>query len=161
MYQSLSELEKMKSTAVLQQEKSKTVYQDKFWLNGYQYEIYRAAMYGLAAFSRKELLKMTVKKKRNIQRFFQKCQRVLNVWKQEIVNALFEKLCTIPFKNFASNPFDTIFKDTNMGVKSFGRSTSESFRSQFTFTQLGISREKIIQKLIREGLLPENFYQLQ
>lgn len=130
------------------------------YLNDYQHEIYNAAMYGLNMYSPKELHKMPFQKKRKIREFHRKVQRTLNLWKQELVNNLFEKLCTMPVNNFSTNPFSKVFDDTVIGIKKFGKKTDDLFRCTLTFEQLKINRQQIIYKLIQEDILPDNFFQL-
>lgn len=136
-------------------------YQDRVWMNDYQHKVYRTALLGLKAFTKEELFKMTAEMKEKIVLFYEKAQKVLNRWKQQVMNELFEQLCSIDCGNFAYNPFKKVFDDTVIGVKKFGKAVDDTFECTLTFAQLKITREQIIQKLIEEEILPENFYQIQ
>lgn len=159
-YQSLADLKKLQTNQNTYQQSARPLYQERKWLSQYQYQIYRTALYGLNAFSKKELYKMSIVAKNRIAKFYRRAQEILNRWKQQLVNELFEELCSIKYSKFAFNPFKKVFDDTTIGVEKFGRTTDDSFECTLTFVQLKISREQIIYKLINEQVLPTNFYQL-
>lgn len=159
-YQALSELEKIQQPVRRYQQSEKPKYQERIWLNEYQYDLYKAAMYGLSAYSNNQLYKMSYQEKRKIRSFHERVQRVLNLWKQQVVNQLFEQLCSIPLNKFPENVFDKVFKSTKIGVRNFGKRTDEMFQCTLTFEQLKINRKQIIQKLIQERIFPENFFEL-
>lgn len=160
-YQSLSELEKIpKPNEKRYQDSREIVYQERVWLDDYQYKLYKAAMYGLSAYSSHQLYRMSYNEKQKISRFHARAQKVLNQWKQQIVNQLFEQLCSIQLNKFPKNPFNTVFGDTKMGVRQFGKRTDDMFECTLTFDQLKINRKQIIQKLITERIFPQDFFQL-
>lgn len=156
--QSLSDLNKIERKY---QNSVRPKYQERVWINDYQHQIYRAALQGLNAFTKGELYKMSIEAKRKILQFWERAQKILNRWKQELMNEMFEQLCSIQCEVFTYNPFDRVFGDTSIGTKRFGRQIDDTFECTLTFAQLKISREQVIQKLIFEKILPNNFYQLQ
>lgn len=158
---SLSELDKIEQPKRRYQASQKGLYQERMYLNDYQYSIYKTAMSGLSAYSSKELYNMPFQKKRKISNFHTKVQKTLNLWKQQLINQLFEQLCSIKLNNFPQNPFNTVFKDTKIGMQYFGKRTDDLFHSSLTFEQLKVNRKQIINKLITERILPENFLQIQ
>jgi len=133
-------------------------YSEKVWLNDYQYGLFQAAMRGLTP---EQINTEPVEERRKICAFHAKAQRVLNLWKQQLVNQLFEQLCYIQLKNFPKNPFDIVLNDTCIGVKNFGKKTDETFTCDITFAELRVNRLEIIKKLISVDLLPENFFELK
>lgn len=156
--QSLSEIRKGENRY---QNKSGNRYQDRVWMSDYQHKVYRTALLGLKAFTKEELFKMTAEMKEKIMLFYEKAQRVLNRWKQQIMNELFEQLCSVDCPNFAYNPFQKVFDDTVIGVKKFGKAIDDTFECTLTFAQLKITREQVVHKLITEKVLSEDFYQIQ
>jgi len=160
-YQSLSDLEKIQTTNTRYQQSAKPDYQERQWLSQYQYQVYRTALFGLKAFSKKELYKMSIAAKNRIVKFYKRAQEILNRWKQQLVNEMFEQLCSMKYTKFPYNPFQKVFNDTKIGVQAFGRTTDDAFECTLSFTQLKISREQVIFKLIQEQVLPTNFYKLR
>ena len=136
-------------------------YQERIWINDYQHKLYRTALLGLKAFTKAELFKMTAVAKEKIILFYERAQIVLNRWKQHIMNDMFEQLCSIDCSEFGFNPFKKVFDDTVIGVKKFGKAVDDTFECTLTFAQLKITREQVIQKLIMEKILPEDFYKLE
>lgn len=160
-YQSLSDLEKIQTNDSKYQDSVRPKYQKRRWINEYQYQLYRIAILGLKAYSKSELCKMSIDVKRKISKFYKKVQIILNRWKQQLMNEMFEQLCLIKYNKFSYNPFQKVFNDTIFGVQAFGKTTDDAFECTLTFTQLDISREQIIYKLIQEKVFPTNFYKLQ
>ena len=160
-YQSLSEISKVQSNGRQFQQSVRLKYQDRKWISEYQHQLYKTAVLGLKAFSKKELYKMSIATKKRIVEFYKKAQVILNRWKQQLVNEMFEQLCSIDCLKFDYNPFQKVFDETVIGIKKFGHQVDDTVECTLTFAQLKISREQIIQKLIDERILPSNFYQIQ
>jgi hypothetical protein len=160
-YQSLSEISKLQNTEKRYQSSVRPRYQERVWISEYQHQIYRAGLLGLKAFTKAELYKMSIETKRKIVQFYERVQRILNRWKQQLMNEMFEELCSIQCEKFEYNPFQKVFDDTVIGMKKFGKAVDDTFECTLTFAQLKITREQIIQKLIDERILPKNFYQIQ
>jgi hypothetical protein len=160
-YQSLSEISKVQHNRAQYQNSVRPKYQDRKWISEYQHQLYKTAVLGLKAFTKKELYRMSIATKKKIVEFYKKAQVILNRWKQQLVNEMFEQLCSIDCIKFDYNPFQKVFDDTVIGVKKFGHQVDDTVECTLTFAQLKISREQIIQKLIDTGILPSNFYQIQ
>jgi len=160
-YQSLSDITKVQSNRRQFQQSVRPKYQDRKWISEYQHQLYKTAVLGLKAFSKKELYRMSIATKKRIVEFYKKAQVVLNRWKQQLVNEMFEQLCSIDCIQFDYNPFQKVFDETVIGLKKFGHQIDDTVECTLTFAQLKISREQIIQKLIDERILPSNFYQIQ
>jgi len=134
-------------------------YYERSHLNPYQDFMYKRALFGLSAYSDKRVGAMSYTDKRKVRKYQEKTQRILNIWKQQLTNQLFDQLTKINFPKFKTNPFVTIFESTKIGT-SFGKTTDESFTNTLSFKTLNIKKPRIIQKLIQEKILPENFYNL-
>lgn len=157
---SLLELEKIEKPVRRYQDSQRAKYQERVWLNDYQYELYNTALYGLSSYSQGQLQKIPYHQRRKITSFHERVQKVLNLWKQQLVNQLFEQLCSIQLNKFPQNPFNTVFQHTKIGVNYFGKRTDDLFQCTLTFEQLKINRKQIINKLITERVFPQNFFQL-
>lgn len=161
-YQSLSEITKIQgNNGPKYQNSARPKYQDRIWINEYQHQLYKTAVLGLKAFTKKELYRMSIATKKKIVEFYKKAQVVLNRWKQQLVNEMFEQLCSIDCIKFDYNPFQKVFDETVIGIRRFGHQIDDTVECTLTFAQLKISREQVIQKLIDEKVLPTNFYKLQ
>jgi hypothetical protein len=124
--------------------------QDPF--NGHQNFLYNRALYGLSIYAPEEIKEMPVEKKKRIVRIHKKAQTVINLWKQEIVNA-------------AANRFFTdIFPDmeiTHTLVNYYGIEGDPEHVNNLSFKMLKISKQEVVNKLIEKKVLPKNFNQLK
>lgn len=107
-------------------------------------------MFGLKVYNSEELAKLPEPKKKRIIRVHKKCQRVLNLWKQEITigwsNELFRHY-------FGEHPFLKIFFDNT--------DPDPKFVNKLHFKDLNITKDMIVKKLMESGVLPPNFYSIQ
>lgn len=133
---------------------------EKEELTPYQNALYLRAMNGLGAYKPEEITKMHPKKKEFIQRTHTRVQRMINIWKQEVTNELTNKL------------FDAIWTGKNhvikegIGTKARLIDSTRNFvdpnkKNKLSFKALGLKKEHIVNKLINEGFLPKNFYELK
>lgn len=111
--------------------------------------LYSVALSGLKALSPDQESKLSKYEKREITLLANRANRVLNYWKTQVVtnsiSVLFNKL-------FANAP-------TTSAVSILMQPIVDSeFSPEISFRELGISRIQIIQKLIRHGVLPVDFY---
>jgi hypothetical protein len=120
-------------------------------LNQYQNFLYKRAMYGLKMYTDKEIATMGAKNKQRIISIQQKTQRILNLYKQEVVNKLSNNIFTRLFPN---SPITNAL----VGELTF---TDSGYINTIDFKSLGITKELIINKLIKENILPSNFYELK
>lgn len=122
--------------------------------NVYQNFLYNRAMYGLAVFSKEELETMHWEKKKRIKKVHVKTKATLNIWKQTISNALFQKFFAPKFVN-TNSEFGREF------IELYQNDTDPEIEVLIPFTALGITKKHIISKLIQESILPKNFYELK
>lgn len=122
--------------------------QDKF--SPYQNFLYKQALFGLTVYTEDQLKKMAHEETLAVKKLHEKAQMVINLWKQQIVNKLSNKL----FRDF--------FPDSELSIQ-FRRKftfTDPSIRNTISLKSLRIGKEEVVEKLIREKVLPQNFYEL-
>lgn len=125
-------------------------------LNSEQYSLhqnflYNRALYGLSIYTLEEVVTMLPEKRKRIIRLYKKTQKIINLWKQEIVNILANKL------------FTDIFPDmefTKCLVEYYGTEGDPEYINNMSFKKLKISKEQVIKKLIDNKILPKNFNEL-
>jgi hypothetical protein len=120
--------------------------------NKHQNFLYNRALYGLSIYSREEVQEMDLQKKKRIVRIHKKTQTILNLWKQEIVNTLANKLFTDIFPRMDI---------TNTLVEKFGIEGDSEYVNKMSFKMLNISKFQIVEKLIESKVLPKNFKTLE
>ena len=119
--------------------------------NSYQNFLYNRALHGLSIYSQDEVSKMSIEKKKRINKSHKKCQNVVNLLKQEVTNQL------------ANDFFVRWFPEmeiTNSLVNYFGTTGHENHVNNMSFKMLKISKPLVIARLIETKLLPKNFNQL-
>lgn len=123
---------------------------DISFLNQYQNHLYHRAIFGLSIYTQDEIKNMHSKKRKRIIKVSKRTQSVLNTWKQEIIIAMTNKF------------FSDIFPDTDITKALLSdSSTDPSVKCNLSFKLLKINKPTIIQKLLCEGILPENFHTLK
>lgn len=115
-----------------------------------QKELFNQVMYGLKNYTNEELDKIGYYEKLRIKRIFEQSQNILNIWKQEEAH---KKLGSFLITAFHKSEFA---KD----LATYDKAINPKERCIFTFRDLKIRREQVIDKLINAGMLPENFYQI-
>ena len=115
-----------------------------------QKEMYSKVVYGFAAYTNEELNEMSPTVKSKIIVAYTRARRLLNRWKQEIIN---EQVDSFLINLFPNSP---VVKQM-VNVKGYDDNLNTDY---ITFKELGISRQAIAEKLIQFGILPSNFYQL-
>lgn len=129
-----------------------SVYQphDTIFLNQYQNHLYHRALFGLSVYTQDEIKNMHSKKRKRIIKVSKRTQQVLNTWKQEIIIAMTNRF------------FSEVFPNTEITKALLSESTADpSVKCNLSFKLLKINKPAIIQKLLCEGILPENFYTLK
>lgn len=119
--------------------------------NSYQNFLYNRALHGLSIYSQDEISKMSIEKKKRINKSHNKCQTVVNLLKQEVTNQL------------ANDFFVRWFPEmeiTKSLVNYFGTTGHENHVNNMSFKMLKISKPLVIARLIETKLLPKNFNQL-
>ena len=113
--------------------------------------LYNRALYGLSIYTPEEVVIMAPEKRKKIIQIHKKTQKILNLWKQEIVNTLANKL------------FTDIFPDmeiTKTLVDYYGTSGDPDYINNMSFKSLKINKEQIASYLIKKKILPKNFNEL-
>ena len=124
---------------------------EKDYYNKHQNFLYNRALYGLSIYLLDEVVLMPPDKRKRIITLHKKTQKVLNLWKQEIVNVLANKLFTDIFPNT---------EITKCLVEYYGTEGDPEYVNNMSFKMLKISKEQIISKLIESKILPKNFNEL-
>lgn len=122
---------------------------EKLVFNKTQQKMYSEVIYGLNVYSHIQIQQFSKEKRIEILERYNKAQDVLNEWKKQIVDHKLNNLLTLLFPNSAMAKrmceiptYDRHHKDTH------------------TFKELGLTQEKIANKLIEVGVLPTNFFNL-
>lgn len=113
--------------------------------------LYNRALYGLSIYTPEEVVIMAPEKRKRIIQIHKKTQKILNLWKQEIVNTLANKL------------FTDIFPDmeiTKTLVDYYGTGGDPDYINNMSFKSLKISKEQVISYLIEKKVLPKKFNEL-
>lgn len=118
----------------------------------YQNLLYKRALFGLTVYTEEELKTMNPEKKERIKKVNRKAQQVLNIFKQEIVNNTCENifLILVPKSEFAKK----MLTSEKIG-------TDPNFINILNLKDLGINKIRIVNRFIKEGLLPSNFFELK
>lgn len=119
--------------------------------NNYQNFLYNRALFGLAMYSQDEIKEMHWDKRKRIIKVHKRAQTVLNLWKQEIVVGL------------SNIFFKSIFPRTEITKQLVEdkEPTDPNFTNKMSFKTLHITKEQIVNRLIKEGVLPINFKELK
>ena len=120
-------------------------------LNSMQTFLYNRALFGLSVYTQEEIKEMHWEKRKRILKVHKRAQTTLNIWKQQVTNVLSSKIISTLFPKSA---LAQAFVDTTDDVDS-------EYINRLSFKELGISKKNVIDKLIADGVLPINFYQLK
>ena len=123
---------------------------DGMVLTNYQQFLYNRALYGLSVYSKEDLMLMSKSKRNRILKVYKRSQSILNLWKQELVN---RKTNDFLMKMF---PNSRITQDFTTA----GNFIDDSYTNTTKFSDLGVKTKDIINKLLDEGILPKNYYEL-
>jgi hypothetical protein len=119
--------------------------------NSYQNFLYKRVVHGLNIYNQEEISVMPDKKRTRILKNHRKAQRVLNLYKQEVVNKLTNSFFQ---KYFPSSPITkALTGECNI--------TDTEFVNTLDFKSLGITKDQIVDQLIKAKLLPANFHELK
>lgn len=118
----------------------------------YQTMLYKQVLLGLKYYSDEEILQMSFKKKLTIDKRHKKAQKLLNEWKQLIINKEVDDFLLKWFPN------SKVIKGM---VKKTQNYTHESITNYQSFAELKITKKDIADKLIQAGLLPKKFFMLK
>lgn len=117
----------------------------------YQQErMYKVALTGIKAYTAHEIQRMNFRQKVRIHTIHSKSQRVLNLWKQELIN------------NAANDFLLKLFPHSKLAQKMTSEEYSKpdpNVSSDIPLFELGITRQDVVNKLIEKGIYSkEDFY---
>lgn len=128
------------SFSTLQTQGNSTYLTHKSGYSEKQNELYNRLLYGLKCYTPEELYAMNSNKKKRITMVHKKAQTAINIYKQEKLNSISQKILGL-FTNIKSAPIET----------------DPSFFCTLSFKDLGIEKEDLINLFINRKLLPANF----
>jgi hypothetical protein len=117
------------------------------YFNKVQQRLYAEVVYGLSYFQDEQLKSMSRSKKLRILARYNKAQRLLNRYKQQIVSHTVDAFLLELFPN---SPITKIMVDT--------QGYSKEVKTPFTFKELGMTQQHIAEKLVEASLLPKSFF---
>ena len=119
-------------------------------LNSLQNHLYHRALSGLNVYSKEEIMTMNKEKRRRIIKVHKKAKKVINLLKQEAMTTLSNKLLT---SMFPKSPIAKKMLDVN--------ENDSEFVCKLSLKDLAISKKNVIDRLMADGILPNNFYYLK
>lgn len=121
------------------------------YLNDYQNLLYYRAIFGLSVYKQDEIKKMSRVKYNRILKVHRRTQKILNVLKQKRLIAMSNQW----FKDlFPKAPLTQELVDNYSDLE-------DNVKINISFDVLKITKGEIIHTLLREGILPNNFYNLK
>lgn len=120
-------------------------------LNEFQAFLYKRAIRGLSIYSDDVIAKLSPEKIEQIKSKHERCRKVLNLWKHQLINETY-------LKYFRGTPVDRCLNKNFPYVSS--QCTDEVLEVDISFTMLGIKKADVIDKLIKTGILHYRFYEL-
>jgi len=117
----------------------------------YQEKLYKARLLGLKVYSKEEQRRMSLAEKLDIQIKHKATRKIINTWKAQLVNSKANRLMDTLFNH--SRVARTVCSLQCKGI-------DPELKSKVSFSSLGISKNKVMNKLVKEGLLPKNFFYL-
>jgi hypothetical protein len=110
--------------------------------------LYKRALFGLDVYKKREIREMHPKERSKIARIHRRTQRELNSFKQQLV---IQK----------SNVLLSVFHKSPLAQKILQESdTIPDLDNKFSFGDLGIKKEHVVERLHQAGILPSNFYEI-
>mgnify|MGYP003645565948 CR=1 FL=1 len=118
--------------------------------NEYQNFLYKRALFGLKMYTQEEIKEMHSQKRKRIVKVNKRAQNVLNLWKQEKI---------IAYTNIIFGKFDSVI--ANDIVAEQYSMPDPKFKCDTSFKDLKIEKKDIVDKLVKEGVLPPDFNNLK
>jgi hypothetical protein len=116
----------------------------------YQNFLYHRAIYGLKVYEETELKVMSKQKKSRIFKVHKRAQQVINLMKHEVVMVRTNRLFTVLFPK--SSLVEELLAEQEPSLEVVNTSS---------FKDLNISKKDLVERFIKERILPPNFYQLE
>lgn len=146
--ENLSDYEKQEVSSLFSHSLFRTrVYYDinsSLELSSHQNKLYSIALYGLSVYSPDEINAMSFYQKREIMKTNLRAQKILNLYKQEVTNALGNKILEILFPNS---------KITSIITKRKYNKPDPHWRNKIELKNLGITKLDVITLFIKENIL--------
>lgn len=117
--------------------------------NKYQNFLYKRALFGLKNYPETEVKAMHPQKRERIERVNKKAQRELNLWKQERLIAMTNKILSIFKKDSLAGAMINLYSKPD-----------PKYICKMNFKELGIEKDDIVNRLIEKKVLPNNFMTL-
>lgn len=114
-----------------------------------QKAIYERIVFGISVIDKQELKKMSPQEIKEIKEQHHRCQNELNIWKQQIVNRISNQIF---MRYFPKSPF------TKTLTEKYPNVVDPGYTNTIPFKLLGIKRTDIIERLLKSGILPKDFY---
>jgi hypothetical protein len=122
---------------------------ESFEFNETQQRIFSTLVYGFEVIPDEQIKKLPAPIKKRIVANYAITNKLLNRWKQEIINEMVDGFLSKMF------PKSKVTKQM-IGLKGY----DDTLKSTISFKELGISERSIANKLIEFDLLPKNFFNL-
>jgi hypothetical protein len=116
-----------------------------------QNKLYKRLIYGVEAMTKSELIELSTVEIRQVNRDHRKAVKILNAWKNQIVASYIDEL------------FGKVFWHSTIAesmIKFSKEDDYEDLENTLTFKELGLSKAQVAGKLIENGLLPVDFFQM-
>lgn len=110
--------------------------------------LYKRAMFGLSIFKQQEIKEMHPEKRYRIIKAHKRTKKELNVCKQYIIKNITDEV----LKLFPNSPLAQELIN--------GSTIDPTFKPEFSFKELGIEKDAVVDRLHKVGILPNNFYDL-
>lgn len=122
--------------------------QKLFQFNSKQQQMYSVLVYGIS-----DEIKTTLpaSELNELQKKHQRAQKIINQWKNDIVNG------------YVQNIFGKVFWNSDIAKEMVVKTNQDRKRNilnNMSFKDLGLEKRHVAQKLIAHKLLPEDFFQL-
>lgn len=117
--------------------------------NEYQNLLYKRALFGLKVYEEGELVNMNKDKKKRISKVNRRAQNSINLLKQERTNELTNQVFGLFFHSKLAK-----------GVIE-NNSVDAEHVNNLDLKSLNIKKKDIVERLVKEGILPPNFYELK
>jgi hypothetical protein len=140
LYDRIEKTDKVRVTSI------KTAYRD---LNKEQQKTYKEVVYGLSSFHPEDVQSMSQRKRKSVLAKFYQAQRIITIYKNRKTNEIVRQMMEQWFpksklaKEFASKKYDTL-----------------DLPNHVSFKDLKMEKYDIAEILVKESVLPENFFSL-
>lgn len=118
--------------------------------NAVQLRLYNEMTAGFNAYSAEEIAQMTDKQKHNVAKRYNRVRLSISILKQEVIYKEVDDILATLFPKSRLVQHMVCCKETDRRYKD----------DEFTLEELGITPVQVAHRLVKDKLLPENFFQL-